>query len=62
VVANRAADAWSGDRLARSVSHLLDVIEQLEGKGVHFRGLRDPIDTTTPQGMFSLPSPSSNGR
>jgi Resolvase, N terminal domain len=37
------------DRLARSVSHLLDVIEQLEAKGAHFRSLRDPIDTTTPQ-------------
>jgi len=42
------------DRLARSVGHLLGVIEQLEAKGAHFRSLRDPIDTTTPQGMFSL--------
>ncbi|GAC1557364.1 MAG: recombinase family protein [Beijerinckiaceae bacterium] len=42
------------DRLARSVSHLLDVIELLEEKGAHFRSLRDPIDTSTPQGMFSL--------
>lgn len=42
------------DRLARSVSHLLAVIEQLEAKGAHFRSLRDPIDTSTPQGMFSL--------
>ena len=42
------------DRLARSVSHLLAVIEKLEAKGAHFRSLRDPIDTTTPQGMFSL--------
>jgi len=42
------------DRLARSVSHLLVVIEQLEAKGAHFRSLRDPIDTTTPQGVFSL--------
>lgn len=42
------------DRLARSVSHLLDVIENLEKRGVHFRSLRDPIDTSTPQGMFSL--------
>jgi len=42
------------DRLARSVSHLLAVIEQLEAIGAHFRSLRDPIDTTTPQGMFSL--------
>ncbi|PSH63353.1 DNA invertase [Phyllobacterium brassicacearum] len=42
------------DRLARSVSHLLAVIEQLEEKGAHFRSLQDPIDTSTPQGMFSL--------
>jgi DNA invertase Pin-like site-specific DNA recombinase len=42
------------DRLARSVSHLLEVIEQLEQRGAHFRSLRDPIDTSTPQGMFSL--------
>ncbi|MFC5387601.1 recombinase family protein [Aquamicrobium segne] len=42
------------DRLARSVSHLLEVIEGLTEKDVHFRSLRDPIDTTTPQGMFSL--------
>ena len=42
------------DRLARSVSHLLDVIERLEESGAHFRSLRDPIDTSTPQGMFSL--------
>ena len=41
------------DRLARSVGHLLAVIEQLEARGAHFRSLRDPIDTTTPQGMFS---------
>jgi DNA invertase Pin-like site-specific DNA recombinase len=42
------------DRLARSVSHLLDVIEDLTVKGAHFRSLSDPIDTSTPQGMFSL--------
>jgi DNA invertase Pin-like site-specific DNA recombinase len=42
------------DRLARSVSHLLAVIEELEASGAHFRSLRDPIDTSTPQGMFSL--------
>ena len=42
------------DRLARSVSHLLAVIEDLEARGAHFRSLRDPIDTSTPQGMFSL--------
>ena len=42
------------DRLARSVGHLLEVIEGLTVKNAHFRSLRDPIDTSTPQGMFSL--------
>ncbi len=42
------------DRLARSVSHLLETIDMLDGKGAHFRSLRDPIDTSTAQGMFSL--------
>lgn len=42
------------DRLARSLSHLLEVIERLEAKGAHFRSLRDPIDTTSPQGKFTL--------
>src|SRR3979409_2155327 len=42
------------DRLARSVSHLLAVIEQLEAGGAPFRSVRDPTDPSTPQGMFSL--------
>lgn len=41
-------------RLARSVSHLLAVIEDVDERRAHFRSLRDPIDTSTPQGMFSL--------
>lgn len=42
------------DRLARSLSHLLQVIEMLEARGVHFRSLGDPVDTATAQGKFSL--------
>ena len=42
------------DRLARSVNHLLQVIEQIEQKGAYFALSGTPIDTTTPQGMFSL--------
>lgn len=42
------------DRLARSLSHLLEVIEGLEKKGAHFRSLGDPIDTSSPQGKFTL--------
>jgi hypothetical protein len=42
------------DRLARSLSHLLEVIERLEVKGSFFRSLQDPIDTASPQGKFTL--------
>lgn len=42
------------DRLARSLSHLLEVIERLEAKGAYFRSLQDPIDTASPQGKFTL--------
>lgn len=42
------------DRLARSLAHLLEVIEALRGKGAHFRSLADPIDTSSPQGIFTL--------
>jgi DNA invertase Pin-like site-specific DNA recombinase len=40
--------------LISCIRDLLAVIEQLEASGAHFRSLRDPIGTTTPQGMFSL--------
>ena len=42
------------DRLARSLSHLLTVIAQLDARGAGFKSLADPIDTTTPQGRFAL--------
>lgn len=42
------------DRLARSLAHLLEVIGALDRRGVGFRSLGDPIDTTSPQGRFTL--------
>lgn len=42
------------DRLARSLSHLLEVIDTLRRRGAHFRSLSDPIDTSSPQGIFTL--------
>ena len=42
------------DRLARSLSHLREVIERLEAKGAFFRSIKDPIDTASPQGKFTL--------
>src|SRR3954467_11346197 len=42
------------DRLARSLFHLLEVIDGLERRGIAFKSLGDPIDTTSPQGRFAL--------
>ncbi len=42
------------DRLARSLAHLLQIIEILEARGAFFRSLSDPIDTASPQGKFTL--------
>lgn len=42
------------DRLARFLSHLLEVIERLEAKRAFFRSIQDPIDTGPPQGKFTL--------
>ncbi|MBL6079205.1 recombinase family protein [Belnapia sp. T18] len=42
------------DRLARSLSHLFEVVEGPQARDVHFRSLRDPIDTASPQGLFTL--------
>ena len=40
------------DRLARSLSHLLEIVEILRAKGAYFRSINDPIDTSSPQGML----------
>lgn len=42
------------DRLARSLKHLLELIDRLRAVGAHLRSLRDPIDTSSPQGEFTL--------
>ena len=43
------------DRLARSMLHLLQIIEQLNEKGVKFKSINDSgIDTTTPSGKLFL--------
>jgi len=51
----RAGDAlvvWKLDRLGRSVKGLVDLVNALEGRDVHFRSLTDGIDTKTPAGRF----------
>ena len=42
------------DRLARSLSHPLEVVESLQARGMFFRSLKDPVDTASPQGLFTL--------
>jgi DNA invertase Pin-like site-specific DNA recombinase len=51
----RAADTlvvWKLDRLGRSVKGLVDLVNGLEARDVHFRSLTDGIDTKTPAGRF----------
>jgi len=42
------------DRLARSLLHLLEIVEMLGRKGSYFRSLNDTIDTTGPTGKLTL--------
>lgn len=51
----RAGDTlvvWKLDRLGRSVKGLVDMVNALETRQVHFRSLTDGIDTKTPAGRF----------
>ena len=41
---------WKLDRLGRSLTHLLTIVEGLRKKGVAFRSLTEGMDTTTPHG------------
>ncbi|MEO1651929.1 MAG: recombinase family protein [Bacteroidota bacterium] len=43
---------WKLDRLGRSMSHLLSVVEALHQRGVGFICLAQNIDTTTPTGKL----------
>lgn len=43
---------WKLDRLGRTVKGLVELVEELAAKKVHFRSLLDQIDTSTPAGRF----------
>ena len=43
---------WKFDRLGRSTSHLLQVLEELKNKGVRLIATSQNIDTSTPMGKF----------
>ena len=40
------------DRLRRSVKQLIELVGELEKRGVHLKSLTDSIDTSTPAGRF----------
>lgn len=43
---------WKLDRLARSLKDLVEIISNLESRGVGFRSLTESIDTTSPSGKL----------
>jgi DNA invertase Pin-like site-specific DNA recombinase len=43
---------WRLDRLGRSLKHLLQIVEELEAKGVGFKSLTEGFDTTTSGGKL----------
>jgi DNA invertase Pin-like site-specific DNA recombinase len=43
---------WKLDRLGRSLAHLLNIVSDLQTRGVAFRSLTEQMDTTTPHGEF----------
>lgn len=45
---------WKLDRVVRSLRELLEILEALHQRGVGFRSLTEPIDTSTPVGEFII--------
>lgn len=47
---------WKLDRLGRGMLHLIEMVEELVGRGVAFRSLTEAWDTSTPMGkaMFRI--------
>ena len=50
----QAVMVYKLDRLGRSLKHLLQIIEELQNKGVKFVSISEGFDTTTPMGRFGL--------
>ncbi len=53
----RAGDlvvVWRLDRLGRSLRHLIDVVADLESRGVQLRSLTENLDTSTPSGKLTF--------
>jgi len=44
--------AWKLDRVARSLPHLISLMDELKQRGIGFRSLTEQIDTTTASGKL----------
>jgi DNA invertase Pin-like site-specific DNA recombinase len=47
-----AVVVWKFDRMGRSTSHLLKVLEEFKDLGINFVSIRESVDTTTPMGKL----------
>lgn len=45
---------WKIDRIARSLKHLLSILDQLALVGAEIRSLNEPLDTSSPLGVFMI--------
>lgn len=45
---------WKLDRLGRSLRHLIDLMADLESRGIGFKSVQESIDTTTPGGKLVM--------
>ena len=45
---------WKLDRLGRNTRHVLDLVEDIRGRGAGFRSLTEGLDTTGPMGTAML--------
>ena len=52
VEAGDVITVWRLDRLGRSLSHLVQLVDELGRRDVHLRSLTESIDTTTPPGRL----------
>jgi DNA invertase Pin-like site-specific DNA recombinase len=43
---------WKLDRLGRSLSHLVEMVNDLQRQGIHFKSLQENIDTTSGAGKL----------
>jgi len=51
---NDTLAVWKIDRLGRSTGRLCLLIEELKQRGIHFKSLSDPIDTTSAFGVAMM--------